>query len=99
MYRFSLSRRRRRCGVLAQVADQADDILGDEPANGAAGVDADHHTPGRVEDEPGGLQEERVIVDEGPGHLGDRAGAGAVPDRERQAVPGDQFPGGGLVWF
>jgi NAD(P)-dependent dehydrogenase (short-subunit alcohol dehydrogenase family) len=34
--------------VLAQVADQADDVLGDDPADGTAGVDADHDLAGRV---------------------------------------------------
>jgi hypothetical protein len=76
--------------VLTQVADHPDDFLGDEPADGAAGVNAHHEVPGQVKDEPGGLQEERVFVDESPGRLGDLAGVGAVPDRECQSVLGDQ---------
>jgi hypothetical protein len=66
------------CGVLAQVADQADDVLRNEPSDGAAGVDADHDVPGRVENKPGRLQEERVVVDESPGRPCNGAAAGAV---------------------
>jgi hypothetical protein len=36
-------------GVLAQVPDQADDILGDEPADGAAGVQAEDDPAAGVE--------------------------------------------------
>src|SRR5258707_3986471 len=51
----------------------------------------------RVEDEPGRLQVERVVAEEGSGRGGDRAGVGAVPDRERQVVLGAQLPGGGVT--
>ena len=60
--------------VLPQVAHQADDVLGDEPADGAAGVDADDYLPGRVEDEAGGLQVDRRRVDERAGQVRDSAG-------------------------
>src|SRR5271169_4066787 len=84
-------------GVLAQVPDQADYILGDEPADGAAGVHADHDPAAGVEHEPGRLQEQRIIVDEGPGYSGDRRSVGAVADRELQAVLADQVLRGGFV--
>ena len=87
------------CGVFTQVADQADHVLGDEPADGAAGVHADHDLAGRVEDEPGGLQEAPAGVDERAGEPGDGPGVGVVPDREGQAVLGDQPGGGGLVVY
>src|SRR5260221_8867364 len=90
-----LSRLRR--GVLAQVADQADDVLGDESAEGAAGIAADPPPPRRVQDEPRGLQEQRILVNESASLRGDRAGVGALPDRERQAMFGDELRGGGLV--
>jgi hypothetical protein len=64
--------------MLAQVADEADHVLGDEPADGAAGVHADHDPADRVEDEAGGLQVDRVGVDERAGELGDSPGVGAV---------------------
>ncbi len=39
-------------GVLTQVADETGDVLGDQAADGAAGVDADDHPSAGVEDEP-----------------------------------------------
>src|SRR5690348_1236217 len=78
-------------GVLAEVTGQAGDVLGDEPADGAAGVDADDDPAAGVEDETGGLQVGWVGVDEGAGRVRD-GGVGAVIDREPQAVPGDQVP-------
>src|SRR6267154_5418779 len=74
-------------GVFAEVTGQAGDILGDEPADGAAGVDADDDPAAGVEDETGGLQVGRVGVDEGAGRVRDGGGVGAVTDREPQAVP------------
>lgn len=38
-----------------------------------------------------------MTQNERPGEIGDGAGVGAVHDGERQAVPGDQLGGGGLV--
>jgi hypothetical protein len=52
--------------MLAQVADQAYDVLGNEPPDGAAAVDADHDAPGRAENKAGGSREERVAADESP---------------------------------
>jgi hypothetical protein len=83
--------------VFAQVADQADDVFGDQPSDGAAGIDADHDPAAWVEHEAGRLQVYRVVVDEGAGGGGDGAGGGAVTDGEFQAMLGDQVPGGGLV--
>src|SRR4029077_5622562 len=57
-------------GVFAEVAGQAGDVLGDEPADGAAGVDADDDPAAGVEDETGGLEVGRAGVDEGAGHSG-----------------------------
>jgi hypothetical protein len=53
-------------GVLAQVPDQADDILGDEPADGAAGVHADDDPAAGFEHEPGRLQVPRVGLTKAP---------------------------------
>src|SRR5689334_17802124 len=75
---------------------QAGDVLGDEPADGAAGVDADDDPAAGVEHETGGLQVGRVGVDEGAGRVRDGGGVGAMTDREPQAVPGDQVPCGGF---
>jgi hypothetical protein len=38
----------------SDVADQPGHVLGDQPTDGAAGVDADHDLALRVEDEAGG---------------------------------------------
>ena len=54
-------------GVLAYIAHQPGDVVGDQPADGPAGVDADHDLACRVQDEAGGLQVHRVRVDEGAG--------------------------------
>src|ERR1700749_2614781 len=83
--------------MFTQVADQAYYVLGDEPADGAAGVHADRDLAGRVEDETGRLQVDRIRVDERAGEPGDGPGVGAVPAREGQAVLGDQSGSGGLV--
>jgi hypothetical protein len=83
--------------VLMQVADEADDVVGDESSDGAAGVDADDDGSAWVEDEPGGLQVQRIVVDERSGRLADGAGVGAVADGEVQAELVDEGPGGGLV--
>jgi NAD(P)-dependent dehydrogenase (short-subunit alcohol dehydrogenase family) len=40
--------------VVAQVADEAGDVVGDEPPDGAAGVHADDDVTGGVEHESGG---------------------------------------------
>ena len=77
--------------MVADVADHADHVLGYQPADGPAGVHADHHPTGRVEHEPGGLQEHWLGVDERPGGLCDRSGVGAVADREGQAEFGHQL--------
>ena len=88
---------RRSRGVLPDVAHQPGNVVGDQPADGAAGVDADHDLARRVEDEAGGLQVYRVRVDEGAGQVGDRACVGAEPDGKGQAVLGDEAGGGGFV--
>jgi LuxR family transcriptional regulator, maltose regulon positive regulatory protein len=84
-------------GVLAQVSDQTDHVLRDEAADRAGGVDADNNLAGLVEDESGGLQKPAGRVDEGAGRLGDRGSGGAVSDRERQPMLGDQLRGGRFV--
>src|SRR6266851_7528673 len=86
-------------GVFAQVTGQAGDVLGDEPADGAAGVHADDDPAAGVEHETGGLQVGRVGVGECAGRVRDGGGVGAVTDREPQAVPGDQVQCGGLVVY
>ena len=88
---------RRSRGVLADVAHQPGDIVRDQPADGPAGVDADHDLAGRVEHEAGGLQINRLRVEEGTGQAGDRACVRAESDREGQAVLGDEAGGGGLI--
>jgi hypothetical protein len=89
--------RGRRGGMLAQVSDQADHVLGHEAADGAARVHAYDHLALRVQHEPGGLQVERICIDECAGLLGHRAGVGAVPQRECEAVLGDELRGGLFV--
>ena len=64
--------------MVAQVADQAHDVLGDEPPDGAARVDANDDASAGVEHEPRGLQIYGVGVDERAGGLGDRLGVGAA---------------------
>ena len=83
--------------LFTQVADETDDVLGDQAPDGAAGVHADHDPAGGVEHEPGRLQEQRVGVDEGAGYAGDGVGVGAMADRELQAMLGDQVLRGGFV--
>jgi hypothetical protein len=63
--------------MLAYIAHQPGNVLGDEPADGAAGVDADHDLARRVEHEPGGLQVHGAGGDECAGQPGDRAPASA----------------------
>jgi hypothetical protein len=70
--------------MVTEVADQADDVLGDEPSDGAAGVHADDDLAGWVEHESGRLQVHRVVVNEGAGGGCDGAGVGAVADGELQ---------------
>src|ERR1700722_9342565 len=81
----------------AQVAHHSDDIVGDEPTDRSAGVDADNDPAGRVEHDAGGLQVHRIGVDECPGQRGDGLGVHAVADGKRQLVLGDQGGGGLLV--
>ena len=84
---------------MAEVADEADDIRGDEPSDCAAGVHADDDPTAWVEHEPGRLDEPRIVVDERAGRIGDRRSVGAVPYRELQAMLGDQLLSGGLVVY
>ena len=83
--------------MLPYVAHQPGDVVGHQPADGPAGVDADHDLARRVEDEAGGLQVDRIRVDERTGERGDGPRVSAVPDREGQAVLGDQAGGGRFV--
>jgi len=83
--------------LFTQVADETDDVLGDQAPDGAAGVHADHDPAAGVEHEPGRLQEQRIIVDERAGRIGDRRSVGAVPHQEPQAVLVDELPRGGLI--
>ncbi len=83
--------------MLAQVADEAGDVVGDEAANGAGGVDADDDGAGGVEDEAGGLEIDGVGVDEGAGEAGDGGGVGAVADGVGELVLVDEGGGGVLV--
>jgi catechol 2,3-dioxygenase-like lactoylglutathione lyase family enzyme len=84
-------------GLPAHVAHQPGDVLGDQPADRPAGVDADHDLARRVEDEAGGLQVHRVRINEGTGQPGDRSRVGTEPDGKGQAVLGDEGGGGGFV--
>jgi len=77
--------------LLRITREQADDVIGHQPTDGPAGVDADHHPAVRVEHEARRLQVSRLVVDERTGHLGYSIGGDGVPDRERQAVLGDQL--------
>jgi hypothetical protein len=58
---------------------------------------SDDNPAAGVEHESGRLQVYRVVVDEGSGGGCDGTRVGAVTDGELQAVPGDQFLGGGFV--
>jgi hypothetical protein len=73
--------------VVAQVAEHAGDVVGHQAADRPRGVDADHNLAGGIEDEPGGLEESAVWVDEGAGRFGDGFGVGTVTDRERSTTP------------
>jgi hypothetical protein len=53
-------------GMFAQVADQPDDVPGDEPSDGAAGIHADHHLAARVKHEAGGLEIHRSSLTKAP---------------------------------
>src|SRR5215217_6956682 len=66
--------------VLAHILDEADDVRGHEPADRAAGVDADDDPPLAVEYESGGLQVPRRVVDERAGGRRDGVGVGVVAD-------------------
>jgi hypothetical protein len=65
--------------VLAHVTHQACHVLGDQAAHGAAGVHAHDHRAAGNQHEAGGLQVERVFVDERAGELGDRAASALCP--------------------
>src|SRR5579862_583918 len=54
-------------GMVVQIADQTDDVLGDEPADGSRGVDADDDPTRRVEDESRRLEEPAGWIDERAG--------------------------------
>jgi len=83
--------------VPAHVAHEPTDVVGDQPADGPAGVGADQDLARRVQDEAGGLQVHRVRIDEGAGQVGDRARVGAEPDGEGQAMLGNEAGGGGFI--
>jgi len=61
----------------AQVAGQAGDAVWNEPSDGANGVDADHHAPGRAGNNPAARPKSRSSLMKAPGRLGNRAGIGA----------------------
>jgi len=73
------SRRR----VCADVLDQAGDVLWDESADCAAGIDADDDFAVGSQHKTGGLQVHGVGVDEGSGGCGDGLRVGPVADGER----------------
>jgi hypothetical protein len=83
--------------VLADVADQPDDVVGRQAPDRAGGVDADNDAAPGPEHEACGLQEPADQIDERAGSGRDRRGAGAVPDREGEAELGDQRGSGRLV--
>jgi hypothetical protein len=84
--------------MFAPVADQADDVLRDEPSDGAAGIHADNRPPARVRHEAGGLEVHRVIVEAGT-RAAAMARIGTVADGKPQPVPDDQVLGGGFPVF
>ena len=51
--------------MLTQVANHAHHVVGDEPPDGAARIDAYDHPARGVEHETGRLDEGRVVVEEG----------------------------------
>ena len=65
-------------GMLAQVADEAGDVVGNQASDRAGGVHADDDASVRVEYEPGRLQVRRVLVDERSGQLGDARSMSAL---------------------
>src|SRR3954447_16619801 len=83
--------------ALLEIADEPDDVIWDQPADSAAGVDADEDATLGVQHETSGLQVQRVFVDEGAGCLGDLASIGAVADRETQMMLGHKVRCCGLV--
>src|SRR3954453_15088169 len=72
--------------ALLEVADEPDDVIRDEPADSAAGVDTDQDATLGVQHKTSGLQVERVIVDEGAGCLGHLASIGAMADRKTEMM-------------
>jgi TetR/AcrR family transcriptional regulator, transcriptional repressor for nem operon len=74
--------------VLLDVADEAGHVVGDQPADRAAGVHGGQHGAIRREDEAGGLEVARVVAEVGAGRGGDLERVGAVPDGEGELVPG-----------
>ena len=62
------------------VTDEAHDVIGDEPPDGAARVHADDDVTRGIEHEAGGLQVHRVWVGEGAGQGGDGGRVRAVAD-------------------
>jgi hypothetical protein len=85
-------------GVIAQVADEADHVVRHQAADRPRGVDADHHLAVGVENEPGGLEEPSLGIDERARGCRDRFGVGGMSDRERQAVFRHEFGGRRLVF-
>src|SRR4051794_1857594 len=82
---------------LLEVADQSEHVFWEEATDRAAGVNAHDHASIAVEDETGGLEVERLRVDERARRCGDGAGIGTVPDRKGKSVLRDQRLSGGFV--
>jgi hypothetical protein len=83
--------------ALSEVADEPDDVIRDEPADGAAGVHTDQDATLGVQHESSGLQVQRVFIDEGAGCLGHLASIGAMADREPQMMRGHEVCCRGLI--
>ena len=82
--------------MIAQVADEADDIVGHQPADRPRGVGADHHLAVGVEPRNPWMVEPTLGIDERARRCRDGFSVGAVADWEGEAVLGDQFGGRGL---
>src|SRR5271163_3220153 len=81
------------CCMLGDIAHETEDVIGYEPADRPARVDADDHSTVGTKHEPRRLEVDGIVVDEGPRRLSDGVRICAVSDREGKAVLYDELPG------